>query len=92
MKRDELLNEAVRITTGDRQGDYGDPVPAHQDMADMASILIGQSVTAANIATIMMVVKLVRLKTSPHKADNYIDLMAYAGIAAECEARKASDE
>jgi len=49
-------------------------------------------VTAFDVATMMMCVKLARIQTDPELSDSYVDLMAYAGIAYECkEAEQCED-
>lgn len=84
MKRDDLLQEAITITTGDRQADYGDPVETHQRIADVFNAITGRDIAAREVALFHIATKLARAQISPTKADTYVDIMAYAGIAYEC--------
>lgn len=88
-KRVELLQEAIELTSGDRNRDYGDPIECHERIADIYNAITGHGLTASDIVKVHIATKLARMKTSPSKDDSYTDLMAYAGILRECEgARK----
>jgi hypothetical protein len=91
MKRDDLLNEAIEITTGDRQADYGDPVETHQRIADIFNAITDRDIKAREVALFHIATKLARSQVTPTKADTYVDIMAYAGIAFEC-AQKETDQ
>ena len=82
--RRELLEEAIRLTHGDRNKDYGPPVDNMNHIATIYNAITGQSVTGKNIAQFMIATKLARRSTSPLKADHYVDDMAYTGIEYEC--------
>ncbi|MEO0343037.1 MAG: DUF6378 domain-containing protein [Pseudomonadota bacterium] len=84
-KRVELLQEAIELTSGDRNRDYGDPYENHCTIACIFNAMTGHSLTAADIVKVHIATKMARMRTSPGKDDNYIDLMAYAGILKECE-------
>jgi hypothetical protein len=85
--RVEVLREAERLTCGDRNKDYGDPVDNHKDIAAGWSVLLDTEVSAQQVAMCMSWVKSCRTKTSPQKLDSYVDGAAYMAIAAECEDR-----
>lgn len=78
------LNTAAELTTGNRNIDYGEPVDNYRRTAEIAGALLRKSFTPHEAAMFMVAVKLARLDTSPTKDDNYIDAMAYLGIAHEC--------
>lgn len=79
-----LLNEALELTGGDRNADYGDPYDNHKLIADLATMITGKQLTAYDIVLVQVATKLSRMKVSRTKRDHYVDLMAYAGIAYEC--------
>ena len=79
-----LLNEAIELTGGDRNADYGDPYDTHKLIADIAALITGKELTAYDIVMVQVATKLARMKVSRTKRDHYVDLMAYAGIAYEC--------
>jgi hypothetical protein len=82
-----VLAEAIRITDGARQADYGHP---RDDFAHTAlmwtGILAGKlredaEVTAADVPLCMIAVKLAR-QSHRHKRDNLVDIAGYARTAA----------
>jgi|DEB0MinimDraft_10_1074344.scaffolds.fasta_scaffold73972_2 hypothetical protein len=83
-ERLNLLNEAIELTGGDRNADYGDPYDNHKLIADIATLITGKELTAYDIVMVQIATKLSRMKVSRTKRDHYVDLMAYAGIAYEC--------
>lgn len=85
MDRGEILAEARRLTYGDRNADYGDPVENHNHIAAVVNAWRGLELTAADIAAVHVATKLCRQTTAPAKADSYVDACAYVGIMYECE-------
>ena len=82
----ELLDEAKKLISGDRQEEYGDKLKNHQNIADLWSVFLQKKITAHDVAICMALVKVARLMNQ-HKKDSYIDMAAYAAIAGEIEAR-----
>lgn len=75
MKRDEILDEAKRLTTG-----------APESFAKVGIVweqIIGVPVSAADVALMMSVVVIFRATESPTKADNWVDLAGYAALGGE---------
>lgn len=89
MTRDEMLTEAIRLTTGDRNASYGHPYDNLTMMANMVSAYlsgkcgIDLAFDAEDMAWIMVMAKASRTIVA-NKGDNYIDAAAYAAIAGEC--------
>jgi|15BtaG_2_1085339.scaffolds.fasta_scaffold01693_5 hypothetical protein len=83
-KRQLLLEEAIRLTCGDRNESYGDTVENHEQIAAIFNAVTGHKITPREAAMFQICVKLARCRTSPNKGDNYVDGMAYFGIAFEC--------
>lgn len=85
--RAEILDEAKQLTLGDRQNAHGDPLPNHERIAAIWSVILGTQVTAVQAALCMAGMKLARLAHDPGHVDSAIDLAAYAAIAAELQER-----
>ena len=49
----------------------------------MISCYLGWDISKEDVAVIMMILKICRLKTSPAKADSWIDIAGYAACGAE---------
>jgi len=84
---ESLLDEARRITTADRQQDYGHP---SQDFTRTAMLWTGilagrlrdgQHITPMDVPLCMIAVKLAR-QAHRHKRDNLVDIAGYARTAA----------
>jgi hypothetical protein len=83
-----VLEEAARLTNGDRNADYGPPVvnlAASGDLkATMRRHMVRDLSTAEIEALDMVLTKIGRIITGPKpKRDNYIDGAAYMAIAWE---------
>ena len=84
MNRLDILKTAMDLTGGERNKDYGGPVENHQHIASVFNAVTGHEITAADAAIFQVCAKLCRMRTSPMKADHYVDGAAYLGIAFEC--------
>ena len=82
-----ILDTAKRITTGQRQEDYGHPSDDFGRAAQMWTAILGhklhegEKVTAEDIPLCMIAVKLAR-QAHRHKRDNLVDIAGYARTAA----------
>jgi hypothetical protein len=89
MNRADILAEAAKLTTGDRNASYGTPYDNLTHMAHMVSSYVcGKyglpvELNAEDMAWIMVFAKVSRT-VATYKDDNYIDAAAYAAIAGEC--------
>lgn len=86
MNRGDILDEAKRLTMGDRRGTYGDPFEMHSKIAAGWSALLGVDVTAHQVAACMAWLKLCRAVQSPDHLDSAVDAAAYAAIMGEIAA------
>ena len=83
MNRKEILDEANRLTHGDRDKNYGTPRVNHDRIAALWSVVLGTEVSAAQVALCMAQVKIARLIESPEHLDSFIDAAAYMAISGE---------
>jgi len=74
---EDILEEALRITRGDRQAQYGPPDQDFQRTARMWSALKGVEFSAHDVAMFMILLKCSR-QTHQHKRDNWVDIAGYA--------------
>lgn len=94
--REELLQEAIKAITQQRNNTYGPPT---QDFDRSAGVLnaLGYQVNGLplkphDIAIIITAVKLSRLMWSPDHKDNWVDVAGYAGCGWECANEANSNE
>jgi hypothetical protein len=92
---ESILHEAHRLTHGDRNKDYGHPLDDYSKNAGAINALfkhkLREDFTAADVALIMVVVKLSRQVNRP-KRDNMVDAAGYAWVANACIEEKARRE
>ena len=78
-----ILDEAARLTSGDRQRDYDHPLPNHRRIARLwnAFLAIRQSpsaeISAEDVAKMMILLKIAR-DAATEKRDSLIDIAGYA--------------
>ncbi len=84
---ESILQEAHRLTHGDRNKDYGPPLDDYTRTANLVSALLAhklkEPLTASEMAMTMICVKLSRQVHSP-KRDNMVDAAGYAWVAQDC--------
>jgi hypothetical protein len=82
-KRKAILQQAIELTHGDRNKNYGTPLVNHQRIAVIWSVILGVEVTPSQVALCMVGVKIARLVETPDHLDSFIDGAAYLAIAGE---------
>lgn len=86
--REGALDEAIKLTTGDRQQAYGNVSDNLTRIANLFKAYMGDrsvhSITAADIAAFNVLTKLSRVATNPTHRDSWVDAAAYAAIGLEC--------
>ncbi len=98
MTRSDILQAATACVTADRNRTYGPPEDSFAVIGQYWSTYLGVPVGAAQVGTLLALMKIARLQANPGHADSYVDLAGYAactgGIATEALDRdaKASEE
>lgn len=83
MNRTECLNKANETVTGHREQDYGTPENNFTKIADLWSAYLDTEITALDIANMMALFKIARIKTGTATDDSFVDLAGYAACGAE---------
>lgn len=87
-ERASVLVEARQLITGDRNKTYGSPTENFSNTAAIWNALLrhklkpGEEITATEVATLMVGLKLARTVAQP-KRDNFVDMAGYAACGAE---------
>lgn len=76
----KLFADAAGLIRGDRQQTYGDALANNERIAGLWSAYLGVTVTAVDVAKMMVLLKLSRSRTKYHR-DNYVDAVAYLLLA-----------
>jgi len=82
----EILAEASRLVSTDRQSQHGDKLENHQNIAALWSAYLGVDISPAQVAMLMVLLKVARTKTGAYNADDFVDGAGYLGIAGELAA------
>lgn len=83
MKRKEILEEAARIVTGERQHQYGDAEDSFGLIGQLWTVYLDHLVTAEDVALMMILLKVAREKGGKGKADSWVDIAGYAACGGE---------
>lgn len=90
--RQGILEEAIRITSTDRNKDYGEPEDNFSIIAELWSAYLRsididfktEDLTSVAVAAMMILMKVSRVATSPEKRDHWVDIAGYAACGAQC--------
>ena len=83
MKRKELLEEAAKITNGEREEHYGTPENNFANIALLWSAYTGYDFYPADVAVMMILMKAARLKSDIEHLDSWVDIAGYASCGGE---------
>lgn len=83
MTRDEILDTAKALISGDRDKDYGDAADNFQRIATGWEVILGADVTPVQVALCMDWVKTARLVQTPGHADSWLDKAGYSALGGE---------
>lgn len=84
MTRKECLEQAMGCVLRDRNNSYGGPEDCFGVIANFWSVYLGRKVYPHDVAMMMSLLKIARIKANKGYADGYIDLAGYAACGAEC--------
>lgn len=91
MTRSEILAAAHRIVNGEREQQYNSPERSFETIAKLWSAYLNAEITATDVACMMALLKIARVRTGSGKADNWIDLAGYAACGGEIESLSEAD-
>lgn len=89
--RGEVLAEANSIVNGARAQTYGGPEDSFKTIAALWGAYKGDTgaFTTSDVAIMLALLKVARLKNSPDHRDSWVDLAGYAACGAECGLKNA---
>ena len=82
-KRAEILLTAKDYITKDRAATHGNMEDNFSTIAEYWSTHLGHTLTALDVAVMMTLLKLARIKSGPTNLDNYVDAAGYMGCGGE---------
>jgi len=84
MTRKECLDMAAQCVLQDRASEYGGVEDNFRIIANFWSIYLGRKVYPADVAMMMALLKVARIRGNKAHADSFVDLAGYAACGAEC--------
>lgn len=88
MNRPEILDTAKKCVCGQREQDYGSPENNFERIAALWNAYLGaQTVDAVDVAMLLALLKVARIKTGRGTEDSFVDLAGYAACAGEIATR-----
>ncbi len=83
MKTSQILQQAEKLVSGDRNKTHGDKLENHKNIALLWSAYLEMKITPKDVAILMVLLKLARTKAGEHNIDDYVDACGYSAIAGE---------
>ena len=81
--REEVLRKANEMVNGHREQDYGTPENNFKNIAEVWSWYLNTELSPLDVANLMTLMKMARIKGNSFKADSYIDAIGYLACGYE---------
>ena len=91
MTRVEILESARKCVCGDREQDYGSPEHSFAKIAELWSAYCSIAFSAKDVAVMMALMKIARIRTGHGKEDNWVDGCGYLACGGEIESGGANE-
>lgn len=88
MTRKECLDKAAECVLKNRAAEYGGMERNFETIADFWSVYLGVKLYDRDVAAMMSLLKIARMKSNPTHLDSAVDLAGYAACFAECASVK----
>ena len=88
MTRPEILDKAKECVCGQREQDYGSPEDNFNVIAELWSAYKRIHFDAQDVAMMMALLKIARIKSGTATEDSFVDLAGYAACGGEIAGRK----
>lgn len=86
--REETLDTAKKCVMGDREQDYGTPESNFATIASFWSDYLDMDISAQQVADMMILMKISRIKNGGGTGDSYVDIAGYAACGNEILSKK----
>lgn len=88
LKRNQILDSAKSIINGEREGTYGEAENSFKAIATLWSGYLEMTISAIDVANLMILMKIARNSTGVYKEDNWIDICGYAALGGEIQEKE----
>ena len=84
MKREDILATASEYVTTDRAATHGNAEDNFLRTAELWNAYLGvDNISATDVAVMLALLKVARIKQNPNHTDNWIDIAGYAACGGE---------
>lgn len=83
MKRAKILRAAEKCVCGQREQDYGNPEDNFGLIGRLWTVYTGTMITEQDVAMMMALMKIARIRTGTATEDSFVDLAGYAACGGE---------
>ena len=83
MKRHEFLKRVEELVTKERNSEYGEPEDSFEDIAYLWGAYLNIALTPEDVAILMILLKVARLKENMLNKDSWLDIAGYAACGSE---------
>ena len=91
MNRAEILEKARSCVCGERQTDYGTPGDSFKTIAALWSAYTGHDCSPIDVAMMMSLLKIARIKTGRVTEYSFVDLAGYAACGGEIATERGNE-
>ena len=91
MNRSEILQQAEKMVCGHREQDYGSPENNFEIIAQLWSAYNGHAFSAVDVAMMMALLKIARIRTGTMTEDSFVDGCGYLACGGEIATRKEAE-
>lgn len=94
MTRAEIFRKAAECVCNDRDKQYGSPENNFGMISDLWTLYLGHEVSSVDVAMMMVLLKIARVKNGTMTEDSFVDICGYGacgGELAEIEKEKFSE-
>lgn len=88
MKRAEILDTAKECVCGQREQDYGSPEDNFQTIANLWTAYMGVGFNSIDVAMMMALLKIARIRSGTGTDDSFVDLAGYAACGGEITTKR----
>jgi hypothetical protein len=94
MKRAEILDTAKQYVTKDRDATHGDMEDNFDSIAELWQIYFNNEwdFTSTDVAVMMTLLKIARLKSNKSNPDNWVDACGYMACGGELAIKEGKDD
>lgn len=90
--REKTLTKAISCVCGDRERDYGTPEDNFGTIARLWTVYLDTAIAPVDVAMMMALLKVARIKNGGGTGDSFVDLAGYAACGAEIFEKEAEME